>query len=115
MSGNRNILFPSSVQRFHVSIPPAAVAKDEINVPIALSAFRDNGCSEAYSLTFKTDGYGIFNVRINLSACRTHEGGGGSGTNQSPQELTRRDRKPALHPAPPGDRTQGLGIRNPTL
>ena len=24
---------------------------------------------------FTTDGYGIFNVRKNLGACRTHEGG----------------------------------------
>ena len=30
---------PPCVQFFRVSIPPA---KDEINVPIALSAFRDN-------------------------------------------------------------------------
>ena len=39
---------------------------------------------------FTTDGYGIFNVRTNLGACRTHEVG--SDTNKSAQELTRRDR-----------------------
>ena len=45
--------------------------------------------SEAYSFT--TDRYGIFNVRTNLGACCSHEGG--SGTNKSAQELTQRDRK----------------------
>ena len=35
---------------------------------------------------------------------------GGSSTNKSAQELTRRDRKTAHHLAPPGDRTQGLRI-----
>ena len=34
---------------------------------------------EAYSFT--TDGYEIFNVRTNVGACRTDEGG--SGTNKS--------------------------------
>ena len=46
------------------------------------------GC-EAFSFT--TDGYGIFNVCTNLGVCRTHKGG--SGTNKSAQQLTRRDRK----------------------
>ena len=36
--------------------------------------FHTNGC-EANSFT--TDGYRIFNMRINLRACRTHRGGGG--------------------------------------
>ena len=35
-----------------------------------------------------------------MGACRTHEGG--SGTNKSAQELTRRYRKTSSHPAPPG-------------
>ena len=53
------------------------------------------GC-EAYSFT--TDGYGIFNVHINLGACRMHEVGSG----KSAQELTWRDRKNVPHPASPG-------------
>ena len=51
---------------------------------------------EAYSFT--ADGYGIFNLRTHSGACCTHEGG--SGTNKSAQELTRRDRKTVSHPAP---------------
>ena len=53
------------------------------------SCFHTNAC-EAYSFT--TNGYGIFiNVRTNLAACHTHEGGGGvgegrSGTSKSAQE-----------------------------
>ena len=58
-------------------------------------------------LRFTTDGYRIFNVRTNRGACRTHEGG--SGTNKSAQELTRRDRKTVPHSASPGDRTRGSG------
>ena len=49
------------------------------------------GC-EAYSFT--TDGYEIFNVRTNLGACSTHEGG--SDTNKSAQELTRGTEKLSL-------------------
>ena len=41
-----------------------------------------------------------------MCVCHTHEGG--SGTNMYAQELTRRDRKTVPHPAPTGDRTQGL-------
>ena len=40
-------------------------------------------------------------MRTNLSACRTHEGGGLVQT--SAQELTQRDRKTVSHPALPGD------------
>ena len=58
--------------------------------PVFLSFHTTNCECEAYSFT--TDGYGIFNVCTNLGACPTHEGG--SGTNKSAQELTRRDRKP---------------------
>ena len=62
---------------------------------------------EAYSFT--TDGYEIFNVRTHLGARRTHEGG--SGTNQSAQELTGGGMgTTAPPPAPPQDRTQGLRI-----
>ena len=61
---------------------------------------------EAYSFT--TVGHRIFNVCTHLGACRTHEGG--SDTKKSAQELSRRDRKTVSHPAPPGDRTQGLRI-----
>ena len=31
--------------------------------------------------------------------------------NSAQEELTQRDRKTAFHPAPPGDRTQGLWVR----
>ena len=40
------------------------------------SGFHTTGC-EAYSLA--TDGFGIFNMRANLGACRTHEGGWNGG------------------------------------
>ena len=60
-----------------------------------------------------TDGYGIFNVHMNLSVCRTHKGE--SHTNNSAQELTWSDRKTFSHPALPGDRTQGLQIRTTEL
>ena len=54
---------------------------------------------------YMKDGYGIFNVYTNLGACcHTHKGG--SGTNNSAQELT--------HPALPGDQIQGLRIWIPT-
>ena len=48
-----------------------------------VQCFDTTGC-DAYSFT--TDGYGIFNMRKNVGACQTHEGG--SGTNKSAQELT---------------------------
>ena len=58
---------------------------------------------------FTTDGYEIFNVRTHLGARRTHEGG--SGTNESAQELTGGGMgTTAPPPAPPQDRTQGLRI-----
>ena len=41
--------------------------------------FYTTGC-EAYSFT-DTDGYGIFNMRTNWDACRTHEGGSGTKKN----------------------------------
>ena len=72
--------------------------------------FRTSGC-EAYSFT--TDGYGIFNVRTHLGACRTHEEG--SDTNKPAQELTRREKRTVPHPAQPGDRTQGFQVWIPTL
>ena len=53
-------------------------------------------------------------VRVIHTNAKWREGGGGSGTNKSAQELTRRDRKTVCHPAPPGDRTQGLLIWIPT-
>ena len=53
---------------------------------------RTTGC-EAYSFT--ADGYGIFNMcTINLGARCTHEGG--SGTNKSAKQLTRKDLKKNL-------------------
>ena len=41
-------------------------------------------------ISHRQDGCGIFNLRTKLDACRTQEGG--SGTNKSAQEFTRRDR-----------------------
>ena len=110
MHGQSGLLFPGKVSSRSTDLPCFFLflcTKDEINVPMALSVFRDGsavfscfyttGC-DAYSFT--TDGYGIVNVRTNLGAVHTK---GGSGTNKSARdELTRRYRKLA-HPAPPGD------------
>ena len=60
-----------------------------------VQCFHTTSC-EAYSFT-ATDGYGIFNVRTILGVWCTHEGG--SGTNESAQELTQRDRKIVFQPA----------------
>ena len=82
-----SLLF-SCVQYFGVSIPQAV---------------------RPTSLT--TDGYGIFNVRTNSGACRTHEGD--SGTNNSTQqELTWRDRKNVPHPAPARESNPGSSDLN---
>ena len=54
-----------------------------------------------------TGGYGIFNMRTNLAACRTHAYRE-SGTHTSAQKLTRRDRKAVPHPAPPRGIELGL-------
>ena len=51
-------------------------------------------------------------AQIWVRAVCTHEWG--SGTKKSAQNLTQRDRKTASYPAPPEDRTQGLGIWIPT-
>ena len=78
------------------------------------SCFHTTDC-DAYSFT--TDGYGIFNVRTHLGACRTHEQG--SGTSKS--QCTRVDsegpnKKSVSNPASPGHRTlEGLRVRIPTL
>ena len=64
------------------------------------------GC-EDYSFT--TDAYGIFNVRTSLDACHTHEGES-LGTSTPAQELTRRDRNTAPHPAPPGIKPRVVGF-----
>ena len=53
------------------------------NLVYAVFVCDQNTGYEAYSFT--TAGYGIFNVRTKLDACRTHE--------ESAQRLTRRDRK----------------------
>ena len=53
---------------------------------VCLLCEHTTGC-ETYSFT--TDGYGIFNLRTNSGACRTHEMG--SDTNKSVQELDGRD------------------------
>ena len=69
--------------------------------------FHIAGCEAYY---FTTVGYGIFNVRTNVDARRTHEGG--SGTNKSAHGLTRRDRKTFLLLTLS---LQGLRIRISTL
>ena len=46
-----------------------------------------------------TDGYGIFNMRTNLGACRTHEGGGGGGRHkQVCTSVDSETEKTTLHP-----------------
>ena len=62
---------------------------------------------------FTTDEYGIFNGRAHFGAFRAHEGG--SGTNRSAQELTRRDRTTGAHLSPLGDGTHGFRILILTL
>ena len=71
------------------------------------SCVHTTGCEAYY---FTTHEYGIFNVRTNVGACRSHERG--SGTNKSAQELTRRDSKKTLVLTLPrqGIETQGLRI-----
>ena len=54
------------------------------------SCVHTNGCD---ACSFTTYGYGIFNVRTNVCACRTHEGG--SGTNK--QAYTRVDWEGQTH------------------
>ena len=71
--------------------------------------FHIAGCEAYY---FTTVGYGIFNVRTNVDARRTHEGG--SGTNRSAHGLTRRDRK-TKKTLPLTLLRQGLRIRTSTL
>ena len=56
---------------------------------------------ETYS--FKTDGFGIFNIRKHLGAFRTHEVGEGRGVKHK-HVCTRAERKGDGYPAPPGDR-----------
>ena len=68
------------------------------------------GCETYF---FMTDEYGIFNVRTNLGACGTREGG--SHTNKSALELTQRDRKTIAHPAPPWDQNQVFGLNSDAL
>ena len=66
--------------------------------------------SSAFNHTMYKVCHGIFNVRTHLGACLTHVIGG-SGTNKSAQELTRRAiRKMFPHPALPAIRNHGLRI-----
>ena len=75
------------------------------------SCAHTTGC-EAYS--FATDAYGIFNVRTNWGACRTHKGGWGGGgggesrTNKSALELTLRHINAVPYSVLPGYRIQSL-------
>ena len=70
---------------------------DFVSMCAVVSRFHTAGF-EAYSFT--TDGYGICNVRTNVGAGRTREGGCHAGRNKSAQELTRIDRKTVAHHAP---------------
>ena len=81
---------------------------------VSVNCDHTTGC-EAYSFT--TDGYGIFNVRTNLGACRTRTLERGSGTCKQVclHKSWLWDRKTVPHPAQPGNRTQELRIRIPTL
>ena len=82
-----------------------------LSLILTMQCFRVSTPPAVMPTLFTMDGYGIFNMRTNLSVCRTHKGG--SGTNKSAQELTLegQQKKTVPHPAPPGDRTQGLQIR----
>ena len=53
----------------------AAIVRRYLTFLFTLHAVFSCFHTEAYSFT--TDGYGIFNMRINVGACRTNEGGGG--------------------------------------
>ena len=85
------------IVRWAIQLPPP---------PLVFSCFHTTVC-EAYS--FKTDGYGIFNVRTHVGACRTHEGG--SGTNKSAQELTRGTEKLFLAPPRKGIEPKTFGFQ----
>ena len=62
----------------------------------------------------------MFNVRIHLGACRTHDrekgggggGRGGSGTNKSSQKFDSRNRKAVFHRAPPRGSNPGSSDLN---
>ena len=74
------------------------------------SCLHTTGC-EAYS--FATDGYGILTcVQMWVRAIHTK---GVQAQTSMRQEVTWRDRKTAPHTALPGDQTQGLPIRIPTI
>ena len=54
----------------------AGCTKDEINVPMALSVFRDGSPDVGHRLTlYTTDGHGIFNVRTYFSVRVVHTKG----------------------------------------
>ena len=84
----RYIFFIPCVRCFRVSIPPA--------VRPALLRQMDIGsltCAQIWVRSVHTKGWL------------------GRNKSTSAQELTRRGRKPVLHPAPLGDRTQGLQVK----
>ena len=92
MHGKCGLLFPGKANSHSTALPSLVVF-----VCAVFAYVHTTGC-DAYSFT--TDEYGIFNLRTNLGAWRVHEGG--SGTNKSAQELTRRDIKEncvSPHPA----------------
>ena len=75
------------------------------------SCFHTDGY-EAYSLT--TDGYGIFNVRTKLGACRSQEGG---VRRKSAQELKSERQKNCPSPCPtrgsiPGSEGTGFCVQS---
>ena len=97
-------IVPNGHRKFG-SLSPQKASCDRIALPTLIelipnllyAAFLcdlNTGC-EAY--TVATDGYGIFSVRANLGACRTHKGV--SVTSKCAEELTRSDKK--THPVSP--------------
>ena len=99
------LLSPAKTSSAHGTVLPSIFLFFHCFLCAVFLCFYTSGC-EVYSFT--TDRFGIFNVRTNLGACRTHKGE--SGTNKFAQGLTQKDRKTAPHPAPRRYRTQGLRI-----
>ena len=85
----------TALRNFFLLLPPPCVQCFRVCIPSAC---------EVYSCT--ADGCRIFNVRINLGACRTHEGG--SGTNKSAQHKGSLGGTETLTVAPP---LQGIELR----
>ena len=83
---------------FHMgnSLKQSRATQPKLMTSLVYAVFLCDRTAGCVAYSFTTDGYGIFNMRTHLGACRTYESG--SGTNKSAQRG--RDRKTAPHPAP---------------